>query len=156
MKAKIIKSTLLLFLFIVSLTIRSQSLVVWKHDGTNIRILFEDRPRTMFTEESLRIETSKASIEIPLEQVKKYTYELDADIINQPPSSPAISYKGDKLFISGLTGGTKISVYSIDGRMLYEQSPNQRGETSILLTNLPKGVYLFKIGSLVTYKYYSK
>lgn len=150
---------LILFLFVPLIKIQSQSLLVWKKDGNFIRILFDDRPCTMFTEDTLHIETMTNSIDIPLEQVQRYTFELDANDISIPSEGkkgPSFRQKDDELLLSGLSYGMRIAIYTIDGRLLVKQSADKKGEATISLKQLSKGVYLFKIGSLMTYKFTNK
>ena len=125
-----------------------QTLVVWLKDGTQVRYLLSDEPKTTFDNGALFLNTSKVSISYPIENVLRYTYEGDmpsVGIDQLKPGEVRVYQSEDAVTFKGLKDGTPISVYSLDGKLLSTHTARQGAATDIPLTALPAGTYILKV-----------
>ena len=143
----------MLLLFGSGSIVNAQTLVVWMKSGEKVLYDLEEQPKTVFEGTELLIMTNNVTINYPLSQVLRYTYDLSTNGIgNVDADYLRISQKGDDLVIENLKSDTNIVVYSLDG-VLMAAKPSIDGKVAkISLTGYPTGVYLIKIGE-VTHKF---
>ena len=70
--------TFSLFVFMAFMTARAQNgpqLKVWKKDGSTVLYALSEQPVTTFSDNKLVIKTSNTTVEYPLAEVQRYTYE---------------------------------------------------------------------------------
>lgn len=137
----------------------AQQLVVWLNDGTKVYHDLADEPVTTFENGALYINSAKVSISYPIERVLRYTYEGVMTSISSPTvRSGEIRFTQgeDEMKFDGIPAGTRLEVYSTDGRLLSVQYAPEAGHTAVVsLKNFPAGTYILKAGD-ASYKFLKK
>lgn len=142
---------LLLTLFVGTAFADNDILQIWQTDGQVQSINLSEQPVTTFSDGNLVVTTSTATITLPMEKVKKYTYILSTDAIeNVKAEKVTISQNGESITFSGLKNGAEIKVYSASGILMKEVKASRESET-VTVSDLQVGVYAVKANG-VTYK----
>lgn len=154
MRSTLITTTIILLLAILgSSTAKSQTLVIWQKDGSKVYYSLDEQPKTTFTTEDLVITTSTKTINYPLSQIQRYTYEGGSLGINDiKTQGVAISHHGEDIIMIGLPIGKSISIYSIDGKQLLSRLSDGSNRQTLSLSTLPTGVYIIK-AETINYKF---
>lgn len=132
-----------------------QRLVVWQKSGEKVFFDLTEEPETTFKDGKLVITTSMSSVAYPITSVLRYTYEGEATVINTPRVKPGtVIYRQgpDMMSFEGLTPGTLLYVYSLDGKKLSTHKAAEGQATDISFKALPAGIYLIQAGD-ATYKF---
>lgn len=130
-----------------------QHLVVWQKTGEKVYFDLSENPRTTFEGGNLVITTPTLTVNYPVEQVQRYTYEFqqsDIDNINLS-KIVRIRHNNDVLYLENLKPDTRIFLYTADGKLLSSQKADSSQTITISLANRPAGVYFVKAND-VTYK----
>ena len=133
----------------------TQRLVVWQKSGEKVYIDLTEEPETTFENGQLVIKTTKTTVYCHLENVLRYTYEGVMTAINTPkhrPGEVVFQQGSDQMSFDGLADGTRVDVYSIDGKLLQTQTTRSNESTVVSLAGQPAGTYLVKVGN-ATYKF---
>ncbi len=146
----------MVFLLALTATLASQAdervLKVWQANGQVLTISLADEPRTTYKDGNLVITSTKTSVTLPLEQVRRYTYETVSTGIVEPKVVHAtISKDGETLTLTGLKPGTTLQLYNVAGQLLRTLTSGSQSKTVVTVSNLPSGVYVVKAND-VTYK----
>lgn len=165
MKAKILLLLTLTILFLPAVGLAqtgsesTQQLVVWLNDGTKVYHDLADEPVTTFENGALYINSAKVSISYPIERVLRYTYEGVMTSISSPTVRSGeihFSQGEDEMKFDGIPAGTRLEVYSSDGRLLSVQYAPESGHTAVVsLKSFPAGTYILKAGD-ASYKFLKK
>lgn len=127
-------------------------LKVWQTDGQVLTISLVDEPRTTYSDGNLIITSSKTSVTLPLEKVRRYTYESAANGIDEAKTvRAAFSLDGETLTLTGLKPATTIHLYNAAGQLLRTIDSGTQSKVVVSVSNLPVGVYVVKAND-VTYK----
>ena len=127
-------------------------LKVWQSDGQVLTISLADEPRTTYSDGNLIITSSKSSVTLPLEKVRRYTYESAASGIDEAKAVRAtFSRDGETLTLTGLKPGTSIYLYNVAGQLLRTIDSGTQPKVVVSVSHLPAGVYVVKAND-VTYK----
>ena len=133
----------------------TKRLVVWLTNGQKVYHDLSDEPETSFNDGRLWLETNKVSVSYPLTDVLRYTFEgkLGPTMIEKVrPGEIKFSQGDDMMKFDGLPEGTRLELYSVDGKLLDVQQTHE-GESSIVsLRDMPTGTYIVKAGE-ATYKF---
>ena len=127
----------------------TQRLVVWLKGGQKVYHDLSDQPETTFSEGMLWLKTDKVSINYPLTDVLRYTFEGPMTTIESPSVRPGeIRFKQgkDAMAFEGLPEGTTLEVYALDGKKLSTVKARSGQQTVISLANRPSGTYIVKMG----------
>ena len=143
-------------LLAIAVTMAAQAddrvLKVWQADGQVLTISLADEPRTTYSDGNLIITSSKTSVTLPLERVRRYTYESVASGIDEAKAvHAAFSRDGETLTLTGLKPGTAIYLYNVAGQLLRTIDSGTQPKVVVSVSNLPAGVYVVKAND-VTYK----
>ena len=146
----------ILFLLVLAVTVAAQAddrvLKVWQADGQVLTISLADEPRTTYSDGNLIITSSKSSVTLPLEKVRRYTYESAASGIDEAKAVRAtFSRDGETLTLTGLKPGTSIYLYNVAGQLLRTIDSGTQPKVVVSVSHLPAGVYVVKAND-VTYK----
>lgn len=146
----------LFFLLTIAVTMAAQAddrvLKVWQSDGQVLTISLADEPRTTYSDGNLIITSSKTSVTLPLEKVRRYTYESAASGIDETKTvRAAFSRDGETLTLTGLKPGTAVLLYNVAGQLLRTLDSGTQPKVVVSVSNLPAGVYVVKAND-VTYK----
>lgn len=136
----------------------AQRLVVWKTGNTKVYFDLAEEPETTFADGQLVIKTTQTTVYYPLTEVLRYTYEGNMTAIDSHKLRPGeirFMQGTDQMAFDGLPDGTKLEVYSLDGKKLFTRQARGGQRTVLSLANYPKGTYLVKVGD-ATYKFMNR
>ena len=153
MRSTLIKTTIILLLVILgSSTAKSQTLVIWQKDGSKVYYSLDEQPKTTFTIEDLVITTSTKTINYPLSQIQRYTYEGGSlSVHDVEVKGVNVTQHEDEIIVDGLPVGKSANIFAVDGKLLLSKRSDGTNRLTISLSKLPSGVYIIKAES-VTYK----
>ena len=127
----------------------SPQLKVWKKDKTTVLYDLSDEPVTTFENGKLVIKTSSATVEYPVKDILRYTYEgvrTGIDNITYD-NSVLVKEEQDKLSFLNLKTGSEVYLFNANGRLLDVQRSNGTDAVSVSLSSRPQGVYFVKCGN---------
>lgn len=133
----------------------TQRLVVWQKSGEKVYFDLTEEPETTFEGTQLVIKTKTTTVYYQLENVLRYTYEGTNTAIDGPKLRPGeiVFRQGvDQMAFDGLSDGTLIDVYTLDGKLLKSQTARGSQQTVVSLASQPAGTYIVKVGD-ATYKF---
>ncbi len=97
-----------------------------------------------FSDGELVISDTNLDVKIPLDNLLKWEYDVPpAGISDTEASNVIVSLEGDRLHVVGLSNGSTLSVYSVDGLSLYTATSDGNA-IEVSTDTWPKGVYLVK------------
>ena len=156
MKTRLTISILLLMLAMTTWAQDStQRLVVWQKSGEKVYFDLTEEPETTFEGTQLVIKTTKTTAYYQLENVLRYTYEGTKTAIDGPklrPGEIVFRQGADQMAFDGLADGTRIDVYTLDGKLLKSQTARGSQQSVVSLASQPAGTYIVKVGD-ATYKF---
>lgn len=128
-------------------------LVITATDGTTTKYLLEGMPQVRIDKPYLVISSGMASVSLPLENLQHMHYEKATDEATAIGEIKAFDEKGgsERIDFSNLPAGAAVSIYTTDGKLLYNHRPAQGKTLSLPLDALQSGIYLVKVND-VTYK----
>ena len=124
-------------------------LKVWKKDKSTVLFALAEKPVTTFSNNMLVIKTSTATVEYPLAEVQRYTYEGVETGIESIDSDNGVLVKQEKnkLSLRNLKAGEEVRLYSSSGSLLQIVKSNGTEPVVISLSSRPQGVYIVKSGN---------
>ena len=152
MKSKLLLSLLLGF-SIFAKAENPTNLVVWAKDGTKVAYALTEKPKVTFTETDLVITAKGVEVNYSLENMARFTYESndESGIINLQTDESPFRLTGESLLFPALKANSTVSVYSLNGALVFKKTVRQNGEYAFPLSNLSAGVYMINVNGL-TYK----
>lgn len=149
MKQKRLLLTVIVFVacFCAKAQSSSQKLVVWLNSGEKVYFDLARQPETTFADGKLMIATDNSTVYYHLENVLRYTYEGDLTAISSPKIQPGqlrYSQGNDVMQFEGLPEGTRLELYSTDGKLLSVHEAQDGKATVISLSGMPTGTYILK------------
>lgn len=141
--------TAILMAFITSWSFAEPQLKVWKKDKSTVLFALAEKPVTTFSDNKLVIKTSSATIEYPLADIQRYTYEgVETGIENiESDNSVLVKQEDNKLSLDNLTAGTEVRLYNSSGRLLDILKSNGTDAVTISIASRPQGMYIVKCGN---------
>ena len=127
--------TLLLTFFAVGTwaqdeTASDPAIIIWLNDGNKAQVLFSEMPVVTYDNGVLMLKGEETELSWPLENVNKFTIGNAGTGIRNVKTAD-LDLLSDKL-----------TVYDLDGRLVLKDLKS--------LSELPKGVYIIKDGSVTT------
>lgn len=128
-------------------------LVITATDGTTTKYLLEGMPQVKIEKPYLIITTGTTSVSLPLEKLQHIHYEKATDEATAIEEITVTDEKSGREHIdfSNLPADAAVSIYTTDGKLLYNLRPAQGKSLSLPLGSLQSGIYLVKVND-VTYK----
>lgn len=141
-------------LFVSALAAEPQSIILAKHDGTEIAILLSDSPKITFSREEenftgsyMVLTTAKAQYELEVADLNsvKISEGLPTaiDDITAPDGSTTIIAEGDAVVIT-TDKSARFAIYTILGTTVHN-SMISAGVTHYPLSRLSAGIYIFRV-----------
>jgi hypothetical protein len=140
--------TATLMAFITSWSFAEPQLKVWKKDKSTVLFALAEKPVTTFSGNKLIIKTSTATVEYPLADILRYTYEgVETGIETiESENSVVVRQEPDKLQLTNLKSDTEVYLYNASGRLLDIQKSDGKTVT-ISIASRPQGMYIVKCGN---------
>ena len=128
-------------------------LVITAMDGTQTKYLLEGMPRVNIEKPYLIISAGGASVSLPLEQLQHIHYEKATDEATAIEEIKMLDEKNsrERIDFNNLPVNANVSIYTLDGKLLYNVLATQGKTLSLPLGSLQSGIYLVKVND-VTYK----
>ena len=127
-------------------------------DGGRIVYILPEKPQVTMPEDLVRVYVDGPNMideSFKRTDLKRFYFELvspdDKDIHSDVKaiSENRVAFKyidGENVHISGLKDKTKVSVASLDGKIISTQKSDGAGSVTISLGNQPKGIYIISFG----------
>ena len=125
---------LMLTLFGLGAWAADAKIVVWLNDGNKTEVLFNQMPEFTYQDGNVSIQNGSTTLSWALANLKKFTFEdieqSNTTDIKDPKTTPKLD----------ITKGC--AVYDLSGKLVKQQIRS--------LSELPKGTYILKDGSVTT------
>lgn len=153
MKAKLLLVLLSFFCLSAMADEPKTQLVVWAKDGTKVAYALVEKPKVTFTETDLVITAKGVEVNYSLENMARFTYESNDEsaIINLQTDESPFKLTGESLLFPALKANSTVSVYALNGTLVFKKTVRQDGEYAFPLSNLNAGIYMVNVNGL-TYK----
>lgn len=124
----------------------THSVIVTKKSGETVEHKFAVTPSATIEGADIVFNTDGAKVAYPMSDVEHLTFgktEVSGiDNVAAPENSVAFALGGGRLECSGMSAGTRLDVFTIDGRMAVSSVASAAGEASVDISQLPSGVYI--------------
>lgn len=157
MKKELLLSLMLFFSLFAKAEEPAPHLVVWAKDGTKVAYALAEKPKVTFTETDLVITANGVEVNYNLEKMARFTYEDNTSvaITNLQTDESLFKLDGESLLFPALKANSTVSVYSLNGTIVFKKTVRKNGEYAFPLSNLNAGVYMVNVNGL-TYKIVKK
>lgn len=139
------KYRLIFFMFFfVTLSYADDAKIVIKQKSGNETVFeLSTNPIITFLGEDMVITNDFTSISFPLEDIDSYTADNGTTTaIASTKEKPM--FENGRILFNGISKGTPISVYSLDGRLISKQMTDA-DKAEVHLISLPKGTYIISV-----------
>ena len=131
-------------------------LAVCTKDGSKVLYALEEKPKITFTDTELVITTKGVEIAYALSDMNLLTYENgETTGITNLYDDASFKLDGNAIVFSKLKAKDIVSLYSINGTLVFKKTVSQDGEYAVSLNNIETGVYVVNVNGL-TYKFVKK
>lgn len=130
--------------FFVALSYADDAKIVIKQKSGNETIFeLSTNPVITFLGEDMVITNDFTSISFPIEDIDSYTADNGTTTaIASTKEKPM--FENGRILFNGISKGTPISVYSLDGRLISKQLTDA-DKAEVPLSSLPKGTYIISV-----------
>ncbi len=153
------KFFLILFVISFCLTIKAEvQLVIKSKTGSDITLALKNKPKIIFKEGNLEVWGEQLLFSFEMDKLAGYTYVgvEDSSIKNiEDDRISSFEMDGDMLIFPSLKEGDAISLYSVNGTIVFNRKVETPGRYSFPISHLDKGVYLIKVNG-ISYKIVKK
>jgi len=122
-------------------------LVVWKADGSKAFYELNDMPETTFEDGKLVIRTQSATVEYPMSEVLRYTYDgVGTNGVSKARGLHGAMVKRElnSVTIVNLKEGSLVQLFNSEGTLLDTKTSNGDEPVVISVASQPDGVYMVK------------
>lgn len=132
-------------------------LIVWSIDGTSVAYSLNEKPTLRFTPTDLIINTKDTEIRYSLSDMARFTYGTvdNTGISNVENEQKEILIGESCLIFPTLKANSVISIFRIDGTLLFNKKIVHSGEYAYSMVSLTKGIYIVTVNG-VSYKIYRR
>lgn len=127
------------------------NLVVWAKNGTKVAYSLAEKPKVTFTGTDLVIKTKDVEVNYSLENMARFTYEEDNSttvITNILTDEFPFKLNDGTLLFPSLKANSTVSIYSLNGILVFKKTVHQNGEYAFPLSNLNAGVYIVNVNGI--------
>lgn len=142
----------ILFSFSVAINAKEKEVLsVVMKDNTSIYFLLTEKPVVTFKDDNIRIisETDEAMMKRSLVERLEFVPEASTAVDDTDDAKEKLNHRGDAILVTGLDEGCKVSLFSIDGKVQMSSLASTDGCVTLLLKDLPSGIYLVKYNETV-------
>lgn len=157
MKKKLLTTLLLIFCISVMADEPKSNLVVWAKDGTKVAYALNEEPIVTFTETDLVIIANGVEVNYSLDNMARITYETNEinSIRDLKTNDMLFKLDGESLLFPSLSANSTVSIYALNGILVFKKTVQAAGKYSFPLSYLNTGVYTITVNGL-TYKIVKK
>lgn len=120
------------------------ALVFEMKDGSSVTFFYEDQPMLKFTDTGIVVKTDMHETTYPQGAVQRYVFAYRNNSSTDSPrvDDGQVELMGENLTVGRLNPGTRVSLFSVDGKVLAADSADANGNCTISLSSFSAGVYL--------------
>lgn len=115
-------------------------LIIKQKSGNETIFEFSTNPIITFEGEEMVVTNDFTKIYVPLDDIAEYLVNNGTSGIKDVSIIP--QFTSGHVVFSGLSKDTPVYVYTLDGKIISKQNPNDVGCADVNIENLPKGVYI--------------
>ena len=131
-------------------------LAVCTKDGSKVLYALEEKPKITFTDTELVITTKSVEIAYALSDMNLLTYENgETTGITNLHDNASFKLDGNAIVFSKLKAKDIVSLYSINGALVFKKTVTVDGVYAVSLNDIETGVYVVSVNGL-TYKFMKK
>lgn len=134
MRAKFLLLSFISMLLGVVSCLAQNTLNIHQKSGGVVSYSFAEKPVVTYVGENLHVSTDKVSIDYPLAELEKLTFDDSEASIGE-------------LRVEGQT--SPVCIYRMDGKLVKRQEPSE-GASAFDMQELPNGIYIIKQGNVTT------
>lgn len=157
--------TLLLALFAFSLSVfaGNPGVTFLLRSGQKVSFSFAEKPVVALSDDYLsvsvagveRVSYAYADVQRVV-VVDDVVSAIDNVVANDKSQHIVFSFSANVLNVSGLAVGERFSLYAIDGKLMLSEKADADGKAAISLSSLQQGIYVVRIQSGISYKFFKK
>lgn len=157
MKSIVLQFLLFCFCLIAKAENDPTTLVIWAKDGTKVAYALAEKPKVTFTTTDLVITSNGIEVNYSLKNTARFTYGSNEQsrIWNLQTDEQVFRLEGESLLFPALKANSTVSIYSLNGSLVFKKAIHQDGEYAFPLSSLNAGVYMVNANGL-TYKIVKK
>lgn len=122
---------------------------IWNWNGASAVFLLDDQPQITYKKNLVIIKSRYMETFYPLSTVRKITYEsVPVTDIGNTDMNKNIEYKDGGILFPNTNCRGKLSVFTMNGKLVFEDILKQNTPYFLSLRNYPKGIYLIKYNQL--------
>ena len=145
----------ILFLFLClgiasAKAIEAKQLVIQAKDGTKVSYLLRSQPKISFSENEINVSSNDVLVTYSVPQTAKFYYEtieieLEEGLMDLQTEQLSYRFEGNAIIFSSIKEGSRISMYAVNGSLIYSKDNIPSGEYMFSLDNLSTGAYLINV-----------
>lgn len=143
---KLLLSLLLLTFSALTFAQEKDVLGIFMKDGTSVYFLLEEKPLITFENSNVKVVSSTDEAVFERSQVDCFEFvdEIPTAIeeVEEEFNREKCELSSNAIYLSGLTPGCKVQLFSIGGQSILAASANEDGTVTISIDSLPAGIYL--------------
>lgn len=157
MKKKLLITLFLTFCVSIMADEHKSNIVVWNKDGTKVAYALNEEPNVTFTETDLIITANGVEVNYSLGNMARITYESNDINAIRDLKTEEVLFKldGEALLFPSLNANSIVSIFSLNGILVFQKTVRATGEYSFPLSYLNAGAYTIMVNGL-TYKIVKK
>ena len=149
MKTKQIILIALLLVFIGSMRVHAQTLVLWHSDGSTTELELFTRPNVMFNNGKVFVTSLVANLEYDEKDIIRFTYKGNNTSITSHSLDSDYSQEDGQLVFQNVKSTDKIALYKTNGIRVPVRMIFQDNSATLTLSPIPSGIYLLYVNSRV-------
>jgi hypothetical protein len=118
------------------------TLVLHKSDGSTQEVELYTMPHIHLTADKMLVKSAVLNLEFPKSDVVRFTYKNVATGVNTVSPSAAFRIDSDRITFRSIPEAGAVKVYNVKGEQQSVSFNIVGGDAVLLLSQLPKGVYL--------------
>lgn len=126
----------------MSLASNVRFLIVYGKDGTYTSFALAEEPKVTFTGGELCIESSSSTFSMSLADVQNYTFSVESTGISEAIKEGNVKLENGFVVFSGFAEGSRVTVNTLEGKLVSERKTDSEGSAVLDLSGLPKGILL--------------
>ena len=137
---------LLLLLYGTCCIAQTKRVVLETTFGERMICQFSENPKLTHNDKTVTLATSRVTVTYQTSEITKVYIDGDSStkIESVNIDGEKIIINDDAVYLTGLSNGQIIRVYSVKGDLVKSLPVSDNGSVTIQLTNLPKGLYIIK------------
>lgn len=145
MRRNVLVAALMLLLSATTMSVRAANVeyLTFIVKGTPVIIVLAEHPVITYTGNTLHVQTTEGNkIDIPVQDVSGTSFSETAGI--NKPAIADMELKAGKMMFSKLPAGSKVTVYTVDGKTISTINVGNDQQAVVDTQQLGSGVYIIK------------